>query len=637
MEKYLTERRKSDCSENAKKCEINIETSYILQNCKIANNLKYLYVKHLCLDKFIELGGSTIDRTGLNYLIAYIDVAGILVLLITIYIIIFDMRKVKKIYKSRNKIINQFTVHINDLSWNFMEFDVKMNKLALHLDKIIELGIQEEELKSNKEVGNIEINEQNKQLNKVNDIELLNINEKQKDSFIYEINYPYIGDKKLNHILEKDKLIKDYKEKKLLLDELIEKNDPKDELKITKKKEKLEKNRIKIENIIKLLEDNEQVKDLIINDVFITFTHPIYNKYLVKTYSKTKCTRCCYIFCCKFKKIKHLYFENNWINMEKNPDNPSDIKWENMLLTKTKKFFSKSISILLAFFLILIGFMFVVLGKYYQEKLNKEFNIQIDCKFVQIDKIDEIIKEYNSEIPARNKFQVFCFCENIVNKNGFTTAYDYKFPETNVLPCQNYVNSFLAYNSLNYLIIFMIPIINSVITASLTLLTSLEKNNKLTQDNSSNMIKIFLGQFFNTGLLLLIVNARINVIKDWSNDFPIFTGLYSDFSPAWFLNIGCTIFFTMIISIFTIHLGPIIGALIQFIFRCFDSGNQIGVGSKKNVKSVFMDLYMGPQFQIDAKYAQVIILVFYLFRYYVYFTLVCYIPPECQDYIYLFS
>ena len=84
MEKYLTERRKSDCSENAKKCEINIETSYILQNCKIANNLKYLYVKHLCLDKFIELGGSTIDRTGLNYLIAYIDVAGILVLLITI-------------------------------------------------------------------------------------------------------------------------------------------------------------------------------------------------------------------------------------------------------------------------------------------------------------------------------------------------------------------------------------------------------------------------------------------------------------------------------------------------------------------------------------------------------------------------
>jgi len=277
-----------------------------------------------------------------------------------------------------------------------------------------------------------------------------------------------------------------------------------------------------------------------------------------------------------------------------------------MLLSKTKKFMSKSISVVLAFILILIGFMFIVLGKYYQEKLNKEFNIQIDCKFVRIDNIDGIIKEYNSQIPERNKFQVFCFCKNIVDTKGFSTAYDYQFPEKNVFPCQNFVNKLLTYNSLTYLIMFMIPIINTIITVSLATLTSFEKNNNLTQDKLSNMIKIFIGQFFNTGLLLLIVNTRINVIKEWSNDFPVFTGLYSDFSPSWFLNIGCTIFFTMIISIFTIHVGPLINALIMFIKRCFDSGNQIGVGSKKNITTVFMKLYMGPDFLIDAKYAQVI-------------------------------
>jgi len=291
MQTYLTQRRKSDCPENAKKCEIIVETSYILQNCSVAQNAKYLYVTHICLDKFIELGGRSIDRTSLNYLIAYIDVSGIIILLITIYIMLSDMKKVKKVYKSRNKVINQFTIHITDLSWKFIEFDVKMNKLAIHLEKLIEDEIHENELKKLEEKGLKDVNEQFKQSNKENDIELMNVNDIQKDCFIYEINHPYIGDKKLNLILNKDKLIAEYKEKKTELDKMNEKNDPKDELKIIKKKEKLEKIRIRIEEITKSLEENEVLNDLIVNDIYITFTHPSYNKFLYKTYSKTKCKR----------------------------------------------------------------------------------------------------------------------------------------------------------------------------------------------------------------------------------------------------------------------------------------------------------------------------------------------------------
>jgi len=606
MDRYLTERRKSECGIEASKCELNVESSYIFQNCPIANFSKNMYVRYLCLDRFIELGSSKIDRTSLNYLIVYIDVAGIIVLLITIIIILKDTKKVKKIYKKKNKVINQFTIHIKDVSWNFKEFDWKMNNLAKHLEQIIENGIKDNEGKELQQIGLGEINDQYRETNRENDIELSDMSKSQKDSFIYEINYPYIGDKKLNLILEREKLISEFKEEKIALDQMIDLNDRKDELKIVIKTGKLEKKRKKIEKIISSLGDDEDIKNLRINDIFITFTHPRYRKYLYKTYDKTKCTRCCYIFCCKYKKIKHLYFEDKWININRNPDNPSNIKWENMLLTRTKKCFSKSISILLAFFLILIGFMFIVLGKYYQEVLNKEFNLQIDCNFVPIDNVNEVYQEYRANIPERNKLKIFCYCKNLADSKGYPFTYDYQFPvDKNIFPCQKFVNSVLAYNSLTYLIMFMIPLINSVITVSLTLLTSLEKNNNLTQDKSSNMIKIFIGQFINTGLLLLIVNTRIDVIKQWSNDFPIFTGAYGDFSPAWFLNIGCTIFFTMIISIVTIHLGPVILAGIKFLFRCLDSGNQIGVGSKKNVTTAFMKLYVGPELPIDARYAQV--------------------------------
>lgn len=111
----------------------------------------------------------------------------------------------------------------------------------------------------------------------------------------------------------------------------------------------------------------------------------------------------------------------------------------------------------------------------------------------------------------------------------------------------------------------------------LTYLTAKEKNKNITADKNSNMIKIFVGQFINTGLMLLLVNTRVQAVKTWNNSFPILNGNYEDFDSGWFKNVGCTIFFAMILTVITPHLGDVIGAFIVYLKRLFDSGNSKGV------------------------------------------------------------
>jgi len=64
------------------------------------------------------------------------------------------------------------------------------------------------------------------------------------------------------------------------------------------------------------------------------------------------------------------------------------------------------------------------------------------------------------------------------------------------------------------------------------------------------MISVFIAQFFNTGLMLTLVNANF---RDNSSDPDVsywFSGSYTDFNEAWYATIGATLIKTMIISTF---------------------------------------------------------------------------------------
>jgi len=54
---------------------------------------------------------------------------------------------------------------------------------------------------------------------------------------------------------------------------------------------------------------------------------------------------------------------------------------------------------------------------------------------------------------------------------------------------------------------------------------------------------VFIGLFFNTGILLLLTNANFGDVSGWLS-VP-FHGTYYDYSPRWYAMVGATLVSTM--------------------------------------------------------------------------------------------
>ena len=100
-------------------------------------------------------------------------------------------------------------------------------------------------------------------------------------------------------------------------------------------------------------------------------------------------------------------------------------------------------------------------------------------------------------------------------------------------------------------------------------------------------------------------------VKEYDINFPLFTGTYNDFDPKWYKNIGITILFSMIINSFSGHIGYIVFPILNGFSKCFDSGCGCeGKATKKRTKREYMELYTGPDFDIGARYSEILFKIF---------------------------
>ena len=105
------------------------------------------------------------------------------------------------------------------------------------------------------------------------------------------------------------------------------------------------------------------------------------------------------------------------------------------------------------------------------------------------------------------------------------------------------------------------------------------------------MLKISVSQFINVAITIVLVNMYIREFKEY-RFFPIFAGNYKDMDSTWFLNIGGTITFAMILNIFIPHIFNIFIFMIHCCRTKIDSGNLIGRGSQQTIKEYFMNIYI---------------------------------------------
>ena len=297
--------------------------------------------------------------------------------------------------------------------------------------------------------------------------------------------------------------------------------------------------------------------------------------------------------------------------MEIYPDEPSNIKWQNLTYSESKRFFRKLLSFVLALLLISFSVGLVIGGKYANNEIEKDFNTSLDCSFYTQPTEAEVMLEFNdTTLENRAKTKTYCFCENMLFDGNFASIRDYTLSDGSK-PCSLWIDKFVQFYSLTVATIIVIPLTNSIIALFLREVTLAERNKFVSEDFIGNVWKTFLMQFFNTGLLLMFVNMRVDGFKSLLPDFPVFTGDYADFTPKWFSKVGAIILSSMLLSVFTPHISIAIHAFFKMIRKCFDSGCDGGkTRTKKVLKKDYIQLYQGEQFPIDFRFAEIFVNTF---------------------------
>jgi hypothetical protein len=112
---------------------------------------------------------------------------------------------------------------------------------------------------------------------------------------------------------------------------------------------------------------------------------------------------------------------------------------------------------------------------------------------------------------------------------------------------------------------------------------------------------VFVAQFFNTGLLLLFVNANLTEHNPQSVT-KYFKGPFYDYMPEWYGTVGVLIVKTMIINSIMPYVGLVTAFAVPALKRKIDNGFTDNVyKTKKTSMALYKALYSGNDYVIHFK------------------------------------
>ena len=178
-------------------------------------------------------------------------------------------------------------------------------------------------------------------------------------------------------------------------------------------------------------------------------------------------------------KIKNFSFKNKWLQIKENIDEPSNIKWENIQYSSFLRFLRKCFSIFLSLIIVIASIAIVVVAKLGENEIKKNFNTEVDCRFIdktEKDLLNEVTLLFQNK--TTDNVVTYCFCYEKLTSN-FTQLQNYniKMNNSDYYPCKLWLELWIKSSSLKYGIIFLVPIINVVLSICLT--SKKIKNNKI--------------------------------------------------------------------------------------------------------------------------------------------------------------
>jgi hypothetical protein len=126
---------------------------------------------------------------------------------------------------------------------------------------------------------------------------------------------------------------------------------------------------------------------------------------------------------------------------------------------------------------------------------------------------------------------------------------------------------------------------------------------------------VFYAQFFNTGFLLLLVNA--NMTEHKSIPFSRYIkGPFYDYMPLWYVEVGYKIVNTMIINSIVPYVGIVAGFMIPKLKKAYDNNfsGDLYV-TKQSGMQKYKDIQSGAEYVIHFKYSGILNIVYITMMY----------------------
>lgn len=209
-------------------------------------------------------------------------------------------------------------------------------------------------------------------------------------------------------------------------------------------------------------------------------------------------------------------------------------------------------------------------GKYYLEWYDPEDDLggglagkAGTCTDNCVSPVDtELCDQLDGVKAFRGSTVVACYCLNVlkaaINEHGV-----FKGPQvasdSDGDMCTDSAKNFLIAQALFLVAALSVVIVNVVLQRVLKALARFERHDTVSSESSAMAFKIFLAQLLNTGIIVLLVHARLPNAQQ----FPIqgvglFEGDHDGFGPQWYPTVGVSIMLTMMLQSFIPHLMPLL-------------------------------------------------------------------------------
>jgi hypothetical protein len=311
---------------------------------------------------------------------------------------------------------------------------------------------------------------------------------------------------------------------------------------------------------------------------------------------------------------------------------PTNIIWENRDFSKTLRA-AKAFMILVAVLVVLfITFLATFKAKDIQNRLVGKYDTSIKCSELKDMYTDEQIQtmaadewyEYYRGGGMENEMNISpalaCFCADLEDdEGGDASSMEFATTDKKMVPtCSEIFDDQATVALIASGVSMLVVAVNFILKVMLIAMVAGLRLKTMTKETDITMKAIFVGQFVNTAILLVLNNASFIDFDEGVGPLSLMfqVGTETDFGVNWYRSVGALLIGALIVQ----ALWPLIeiamfGAMwwgMQFLDRDFGSDSY---KTKVPTPQAYVDLYAGPVYLIHYRYSMILLHISCAFLY----------------------